>query len=157
MLKNLPEAAEKKLVEIFNNVLISGCVPEDWEIGEVVLALKKNPPTCNYLPITLISCISKLMTKIIAKRISAAVESSQILGPEQQGFRKGRRCEDNIYLINSILTKAEQKKAVTHLLFLDLKEAYDRVDWMILYKKLSQLNFPDSFIDFLNDYLVMTS
>ena len=41
MLKNLPEAAEKKLVEIFNNVLISGCVPEDWEIGEVVLALKK--------------------------------------------------------------------------------------------------------------------
>ena len=154
MLKNLPEAAEKKLVEIFNNVLISGCVPEDWEIGEVVLALKKNPPTCieNYLPITLISCISKLMTKIIAKRISAAVESSQILGPEQQGFRKGRRCEDNIYLINSILTKAEQKKAVTHLLFLDLKEAYDRVDRMILYKKLSQLNFPASFIDFLKDY-----
>ena len=41
MLKNLPEAPEKKLVEIFNNVLISGCVPEDWKIGEVVLVFKK--------------------------------------------------------------------------------------------------------------------
>ena len=92
------------------------------------------------------------MAKIMARRISAAAESLQNLGLEQQGFRKGRKSKDNIYLINSILTKAEQKKAITHLLFLDLKEAYDRVDRMILYKKLWQLNFPASFIDFLKDY-----
>ena len=154
MIKNLPTVAKEKLLEIFNNALLSGSVPDDWRVGEVVLVLKKNPPTIidNYRPITLISCISKLMTKMLAKRISAAVESSNILGPEQQGFRKGKCCEDNIFIINSLLAKAASKKAVTHLMFLDLKEAYDRVDRPTLYKKLKQLNFPSSFISFLEDY-----
>ena len=91
------------------------------KVGKVVLMIRKNPPTCieNYRPIN--SCKSKLMAKIMARRISAAAESLQNLGLEQQGFRKGRKSKDNIYLINSILTKAEQNKAITHLLFLDLK------------------------------------
>ena len=154
MIKELPLSGRLKLVEIFNNVLLSGCVPEDWRVGEVILILKKNPPTDinNYRPITLISCISKLLTKILARRVSAAVESSKILGPEQQGFRKGRRCEDNILILNSILERAGDRKLVNHLLFLDLKEAYDRVDRTILYSKLKQLNFPDTFIEFLQDY-----
>ena len=154
MIKNLPDNAKLKLMEIYNNILLSGCVPEDWKAGEVILVLKKNPPSDieNYRPITLISCISKLLTKIMAKRISAAVESSRILGPEQQGFRKGRKCEDNIFILNSLLAKREKKKLVSHLMFLDLKEAYDRVDRPSLYKKLSQMNFPKSFIDFLQSY-----
>ena len=154
MINNLPQVAKVKLLEIYNNVLISGCVPSDWRVGEVVLVLKKNPPTKieNYRPITLISCISKLMTKILASRISAAAESSNILGPEQQGFRKGRCCEDNIFIINSILSKVQEKKLIAHLMFLDLKEAYDRVDRPTLYSKLKQLNFPDRFISFLKDY-----
>ncbi len=77
---------------------------------------------------------------------------SGILGPEQQGFRKGRKCEDNIFILNSLLAKREKKKLVSHLMFLDLKEAYDRVDRPSLYKKLSQMNFPKSFIDFLQSY-----
>ena len=84
------------------------------KVGKVVLMIRKNPPTCieNYRPIN--SCKSKLMAKIIAKRISAAAESLQNLGLEQQGFRKGRRCKDNIYLINSILTKERRKLSLTY-------------------------------------------
>ena len=75
--------------------------------GWVVLVIKKNPPTNieNYRLITLISCVSKLMTRILARRISSAVESSSILGPEQQGFRQNRRCEDNVFLLNSLLSE----------------------------------------------------
>ena len=42
------------------------CVPEYWKLGEVILILKKNPPTDidNHHPITLISCICKLLTNI---------------------------------------------------------------------------------------------
>ena len=154
MIKNLPQNGKEKLLEIYNNVLLSGCVPSDWRVGEIVLVLKKKPITLveNYRPITLISCISKLMTKILAKRISSAVESSRILGPEQQGFRKGRRCEDNIFIVNSLLAGTNNKKVVAHLLFLDLKEAYDRVDRPTLYSKLRQLNFPEGFVAFLQDY-----
>ena len=89
MIKHLPDAGKQRLLSIYNNALLSGCVPDDWRVGEVVLVLEQNPPTNieNYRPITLISCVSKLMTRILARRISSAVESSSILGPEQQGFR----------------------------------------------------------------------
>ena len=40
----------------------------------------------------------------------------------------------------------------SYLLFVDLKEAYDRVDRNVLLAKLCQLNFPDKFITFLTDY-----
>ena len=84
MIKHLPDAGNQRLLSIYNNALLSGCVPDDWRVGEVVLVLKKNPPTNieNYRPITLISCVSKLMTRILARRISSAVEFSSILGPE---------------------------------------------------------------------------
>ena len=63
-------------------------IPSDWKIGDVVLILKKKPQTevANYRPITLISCMSKLLTKILAKRLSAAVDKEDIVGPEQSGF-----------------------------------------------------------------------
>ena len=58
MIKNLPQAGKDKLLTIYNNIPLSGCIPEDWKIGEIVLILKKNPPTDieNYRPITLTSC-----------------------------------------------------------------------------------------------------
>ena len=39
-----------------------------------------------------------------------------------------------------------------HVLFVDLAEAYDRVDRKILLYRLSQLGFPIEFLDFLKDY-----
>ena len=31
MIKNLPDNAKLILMEIYNNILLSGCVPEDWK------------------------------------------------------------------------------------------------------------------------------
>ena len=37
MIKNLPDNAKLILMEIYSNILLSGCVPEDWKAGEVIL------------------------------------------------------------------------------------------------------------------------
>ena len=94
----------------------------------IVLILKKPPCTDinNYPPITHISCVLKLFTKILAKRVSAAVEKEDIIGPYQSGFRPNRSSSDNIFTLNSILEFNKSKKLLSHLLF--LKEAYDKVD-----------------------------
>ena len=128
------------LLEMFNNVMTGAQIPSDWKIGDIVLILKKPPRTDinNYRPITLISCVSKLLTKILAKRVSTAVEKEDIIGPEQSGFRPNRSCSDNIFILNSILEFNKSKKLLSYLLFIDLKEAYDRVDRGILLAKLTQ-------------------
>ena len=46
----------------------------------------------------------------------------------------------------------KSKKLLSHLLFVDLKEAYDRVDRSILLQKLRQLNVPKTFTNFLENY-----
>ena len=46
----------------------------------------------------------------------------------------------------------KNKKLLSHLLFVDLKEAYDRVDRNVLLAKLKQLNVSSKFINFLSSY-----
>ena len=154
MIKNTGPLARKMILEMFNNVMTGAQIPSDWKIGDIVLILKKPPRTDinNYRPITLISCVSKLLTKILAKRVSTAVGKEDIIGPEQSGFRPHRSCSDNIFILNSIREFNKSKKLLSYLLFIDLKEAYDRVDRGILLAKLAQLNFPDSFLSLLRNY-----
>ena len=92
----------------------------------MVLLLKRAPGSNidNYRPITLISTISKLMTKIIGVRISKAAESSLLVNESQNGFREGRTCSDNIFILNTMIEAARQEKKTMHV----LAEAYDRVD-----------------------------
>ena len=159
MLKNTDNLARTKIVEMFNNIMVGGQVPASWKDGDVVLILKKPPQSDinNYRPITLISNVSKLLTKILAKRLSEAVLKDDVIGPEQNGFRSSRTCSDNIFILNSILEINKSKKKLSHLLFVDLKEAYDRVDRNILLAKLKQLNVGDKFLNFLTSYYFLNN
>ena len=105
MLKNTDQVARLKIVELFNNITVEGQVPASWKEGDVVLILKKplQFDINNYRPITLISNISKLLTKIVAKRSAEAVLKDDIIGPEQNGFRSVRNCSYNIFILSSIL------------------------------------------------------
>ena len=69
ILKQTGPIAREMILTLFNNVMIGGSVPSSWKEGDIVLILKKPPMTDinNYRPITLISCISKLLTKILPK------------------------------------------------------------------------------------------
>ena len=98
MIKNTGQLAREMILEMFNNVMTGAQIPSDWKTRDIFLILKKPPRTDinNYRPITLICCVSKLLTKILAKRVSAAVEKEDIIGPEQSGFCPNRGCSDNI-------------------------------------------------------------
>ena len=52
----------------------------------------------NYRGITLLSCISKVFTSAISRRLYKFVENFDILGSEQAGFRKGHSTVDHISL-----------------------------------------------------------
>ena len=59
---------------------------------------------------------------------------------------------DNLFILNAMLEINNSKKLLSCLLFVDLKEAYDRVDRRILLKKLEAMNFPTVFLQFINSY-----
>ena len=65
----------------------------------------------NYRGINLISCTAKIYSSILNSRVSAYLEDSVILVEEQNGFRKGRSCEDQIFVLSSVI-KSKKKNRI---------------------------------------------
>ena len=79
---------------------------------------------------------------MIAARLSVIVESSNLINETQFGFRKGRGCMDNIFILNTVLERRVNEGKYTYLLFLDLQEAYDIIKPFYSYEKIRTTEFP---------------
>ena len=78
------------LEHIFNLSLSAGCCPDLLKLAKVIPIYKKDDPNkvTNYRPISLLPCISKILEKIIYKRLDSFLSLNKILTPAQFGFRK---------------------------------------------------------------------
>jgi hypothetical protein len=78
------------LTYIFNKVLSTGVFPDRLKYSEVQQLFKKGEKTeiTNYRPISLLPSFSKIIEKIIYKRLISYLTENNLLATEQFGFRK---------------------------------------------------------------------
>jgi hypothetical protein len=76
------------LIFIFNQILSTGDFPERLKFSLVKPLYKKGDPTeySNYRPISLLTSFSKIIEKIIHKRLYSYLINNNILVKEQMGF-----------------------------------------------------------------------
>jgi hypothetical protein len=109
--------------------------------GEVIRSLnstflalipKVNKPSSfgDFRPIALCNLCYKLIAKIIANRIKPIL--SRTLSGEKLGFLKGRQILDAIGTAHECLHNIKLKKLKALILKLDLKKAYDCINWDFL-------------------------
>ena len=82
-------------------------IPEDWEEGLIIIKIpmKGDLSNCNnWRGLTLLSILSKILTRIILNRIQNTVE--QHLRKERAGFCKHRSCVDLINTLRIILEQS---------------------------------------------------
>ena len=99
MLKNLNQNNRTTLLNLLNISLNTGYLPPDWKNAAVVPILKPNkPPNLpeSYRPISLTSCLSKLMERIIKNGLKWYIEKNRFLPIFQTGFRKRCTTNDNL-------------------------------------------------------------
>ena len=136
MLKAMDETNLGTLKILFNKVWEEEKVPEQWRNGIIVKIPKKGDLSdCNnWRGITLLSVVSKVFTKIMLSRIRDAVDSK--LREEQAGFRPGRSCTDQIFVLRIILEEYMEKQKALHMNFIDFKKAFDSLHrdslWQIM-------------------------
>lgn len=139
LLKNCPDSMITIICNYFNLVLNTGIVPSDWTKG-IIKPIFKNKGSIddpdNYRGITLLSCIGKLFTSVVNKRLSDYVEATGILGEEQAGFREGYSTLDHIFVLYSIIDLYLHKKKRIYCAFIDYKKAFDLIDRTSLWSKL---------------------
>jgi hypothetical protein len=66
---------------------------------------------------------------------------------EQAGFRAGRSCIDNIFCITQMIEKKKATNRQLHLLFIDLKKAYDSIPLNKVWETVGRLAINTSLIE----------
>ena len=105
--ENKSESAKRIFLEAMNVSYLTGDVPGMWRRGTIIPLLKPDKASDDiksYRPVTLTSQISKLMERMIARRIVFAIEG-QLCGA-QFGFRAGLSTTDTIMEIIDELSRA---------------------------------------------------
>ena len=65
---------------------------------------------------------------IVRDRTNEWVEETVMLGDVQGGFRRGRRTEDNMFMLEKIMGMAKVRGECLNIGFMDMEKAYDRVN-----------------------------
>ena len=112
----------------YNLIFLRGFFPSAWRKAIVIPILKQNSDPkdpSSYRPISLISCLSKILEGIINRRLVWFLERNNILDINQNGFRIGRSTLDNITTLVTEIQQAFLEKKYHITVFLDLEKAYD--------------------------------
>ena len=128
-------------VKLFNIVLQTGIVPDDWVKGMIIPLFKKGEHNNvdNYRGITILSCLGKLFTSVINNRLTEFVEQSNIIGPEQAGFRNSFSTMDHIFTFKLLLDLYLSKKKKLYVAFIDYRKAFDSIDRICMWTKILDL------------------
>ena len=130
MIKHLGPLAKRTLLELFNESWKTGTVPATWKKAIITPIHKKGKDKKNpssYRPISLLSCLGKLLEKVINRRLLSFLEDHNILSPTQTGYRKHRNTEDQLALIAQEIENAFQERKKVVAVFFDMTKAFDKV------------------------------
>ncbi|GKV01045.1 hypothetical protein SLEP1_g13643 [Rubroshorea leprosula] len=96
----------------------------------VLIPKKDNPQSLgDYRPISLISSMYKIVSKILANRLSKVLDL--VISPNQTAFIGGRHITDGIIITNEIIHEAKQSKKPMLVFKEDFEKAYDSINWEI--------------------------
>ncbi|GFR91035.1 Pol-like protein [Elysia marginata] len=130
MLAHLGFQAKRKILGLFNTSWKTGLVPSNWKKAILIPILKVGKPKNkgnSYRPISLTSCMCKLMERMINKRLVWYLEKHNILMDEQAVFRQFRSTEDQVAYIAQTIEDGYQRQQHTVTVWVDMEKAFDRV------------------------------
>lgn len=110
----------------------------------------------DYRPIACCSVVYKLISKILTARMQSVV--GNVVNCAQAGFIPGRSIADNILLASELIKGYSRKNSSPGCMMkVDLKKAYDSIEWPFLKTMLSELGFPERFTEWIMQCLSTVS
>ena len=116
-LKTLGPLALYELLSIFNSSFSLAHYPRIWRVATIIPLLKaeKSPSeVASFRPISLTSCVVKLLERIIADRLYYIAETDNMFSQFEADFCNGRSCEDHITPIVQAIEDGSQQRPMQH-------------------------------------------
>lgn len=156
MLLNLPLEFQHSLLEFFNHIWTTGDIPSSWKLAWVVPVPKPNKDTADlssYRPVSLTSCVSKLMEKLVCARLMWWLEHRKKLPACMTGFRQRLSAQDSVLDLVSHLEHNRAYGLSTIAVFLDVAKAYDSVLPSAILSHLQEMGVTGHLLRFIRVFL----
>lgn len=124
LLANLGDDSMEHLLEHINAHWKSGKLPPQWKTAEIRFIPKpnKSPHLDNLRPISLTSCVGKLVERMLLRRLQPYLEAKDIIPNTMYGFRKHLCTQDILLRIKEEILIPASRNSPRAILALDLKE-----------------------------------
>ena len=111
----------------------------------ITLIFKKGENTLlkNYRPISLTNCDYKILAFVLARRLQKVIPN--LISDDQTGYVKNRYIGVSARRIINIIKYCEDFNKPSAILCLDLRKAFDTLDWNFLFGCLRKYNCGDNF------------
>ena len=140
------------LLSFFNRIFNGESTPTCWSRLKMFLLFKKGDRSDprNFRGISLINAIAKLFTSILANRITEWADFNNLMLEGQNGFRRGRGCVDNLYILTSCVGERLRLGGGRLLaFFVDFSQAFDKVRHSRLFEKLYNMGLSRKMLNLL--------
>lgn len=114
---------------------------------------KLNNRINGYRPISLIPCSSKILEKIVAKRLLWFLESKNLISSNQVAFKANKGCEDALLHLDFYITKALSSRNHVTILSLDFEKAFDRIGIHQILNKITSWGIGPKIFNYIKSFL----
>ena len=131
------------LTALVNASLERGCVPTSFKCANIRPLLKKpgldSEILKNYRPVSNLPFISKVLERVVDKRLEQHLVVNNLHEELQSAYRKFHSTETALLKVQSDILQSLDKGNVTVLVMLDLSAAFDTIDHHILLHRFEHL------------------
>ncbi|GBN97831.1 Retrovirus-related Pol polyprotein from type-1 retrotransposable element R1 [Araneus ventricosus] len=143
------------MLKLFNLCFKLNYFPQCLRKARIFLLLKdrKDPGLCSsYRPICLLPTLGKIVERLFSIKLNRWLDQNDIIHQNQFGFLEGKSCD---LAITQIVETIKSRIPTEHLALvsLDIRSAFDNMNWPVLFNILTNYGLPKFFINFLFYYL----
>ena len=140
------------LLGIFNQILRSGDLPDDW--SELLFVMLPKPGSGdkadpnNWRPIAVLDVTYKVFSKMLNNRLKPILDSEQ--PSEQMGFRSKTGVDHALMVLECVIGQSIEWNVPVWIVSIDLKKAFDRVCYSSLFDALREQEVDESYLALLS-------
>ncbi|XP_050212856.1 uncharacterized protein LOC126664492 [Mercurialis annua] len=143
---------KQDFLDLFDKFYKTGFFPHGLNTAFLVLIpkMKGASDIKDFRPISLINGVFKLLSKVLANRLSPILPS--LISENQFGFIKGRNIHDCHMIASELIHLVNKRKDQVFLIKLDFKKAFDSISWNFILQMLSTMNFDPIWIKWITSF-----
>jgi hypothetical protein len=156
ILKMFSHLLVRPLNIVFQQSLYTGTFPAVWK-HSVILPLYKGrgqrSSPSSYRPISLCSCLGKLLEKLVNKQLMAYLKDNNIINKAQHGFMTGKSTITNLLSCDAAIGEMLTSGHAFDIISLDFKAAFDKAPHRFVVEALADCGVSSRVLSWFASYL----